>query len=154
MKRWFAAPAVLMTAMATQARAQPLAADVIYHHGKILTVNERFDVVQALAVRDGQIHGAGEVVDMRTAIRLHTLEPAYLTFDEKTRGSLEIGKAADMVVLGQDPLSINPDRIREIPVEQTIVAGREIYSAARTSSASPGISTGQGERARRPEEDR
>lgn len=86
---------------------------------------------------DDEVHGAGEAVSVRDAIRLHTLEPAYFTFDETSRGSLEVGKAADMVVLGEDILSVEPSRIRYIPVERTIVGGREIY-ARRRSSANTG----------------
>jgi predicted amidohydrolase YtcJ len=84
---------------------------------------------------DGQIYGAGEGVSIKDAIRMHTVEPAYFTFDEKTRGSLAIGKVADLVVLGQDPLTIAPERLREISIERTIVGGCEIYSAAAISRA-------------------
>jgi predicted amidohydrolase YtcJ len=84
---------------------------------------------------DGRVYGAGEAVSVKEAIRLHTLESAYFTFDEKTRGSLSIGKVADLVVLGQDPLTIAPERLREISIERTIVGGREIYSAAAISPA-------------------
>jgi hypothetical protein len=82
---------------------------------------------------DDEVHGPGEAVTVADAIRLHTLEPAYLTFDEKTRGSIEVGKAADLVVLGEDILSVDPNRIRYIPVQRTIVAGRDIYVRTPTS---------------------
>jgi predicted amidohydrolase YtcJ len=87
---------------------------------------------------DGRVYGPGEAVSVKDAIRLHTLEPAYFTFDEKTRGSLGVGKVADLVVLGQDPLTIAPERLREISIERTMVGGREIYSTAgvRPTSAS------------------
>lgn len=85
---------------------------------------------------DDRVYGPGEAVSVREAIRLHTLEPAYFTFDEKTRGSLAIGKAADLVVLGQDPLTIAPERLREIPIERAIVGGREIYSSRSAVSGS------------------
>jgi hypothetical protein len=86
----------------------------------------------------GRVYGPEEAVRVEEAIRLHTLEPAYLTFQEKEKGSIEVGKLADMVVLGEDILTVEPDRIRSIPIEATIVGGREIYERLRpTSSEAP-----------------
>ena len=65
----------------------------------------------------------------RTECGLHTRGPAYLTFDEGNRGSLEVGKWADMVVLTEDILSVDPVRIREIGIEKTIIEGIIVYSA-------------------------
>ena len=49
---------------------------------------------------------------MQDAIRLHTFEPAYMSFDEHVKGSIEVGKLADMVVLGENILTVAPDRLR------------------------------------------
>lgn len=76
---------------------------------------------------DERVRGSREAVSVKEAIRLYTAASAFTTFDEKTRGTLEVGKAADMVVLGDDILSVNPDRVRAIPVERTIIAGKEIF---------------------------
>ncbi len=77
----------------------------------------------------GKVYGPEEAVSVETAIRLHTMESAYMTFDEHSRGSIEVGKLADMVVLGEDILTVDPDRIRSISIEKTIVGGKEIYTA-------------------------
>ena len=61
------------------------------------------------------------------ALRLYTTGSACCSFDETRRGSLEPGKLADLVVLGADPLRVNPDEIAAIPVEQTLVGGRVVY---------------------------
>ena len=82
---------------------------------------------------DGKVYGPDEAVSVREAIRFHTYESAYLTFDERQRGSLEIGKAADLVVLGDDILNVPAERIPQIPILRTIVAGTEIFSIERTS---------------------
>ena len=76
---------------------------------------------------DERVHGADEAVTIVEALRLHTLESAWFTFDETTRGTLEVGKVADMTVLSEDILRTDPSRIRDIRVERTIVGGREIY---------------------------
>ena len=53
---------------------------------------------------------------------------AYMNFDEDKKGSLEVGKFADMVVLGQDILTIEPDGIKHISIEMTIIGGEIVYS--------------------------
>jgi len=74
-----------------------------------------------------EIHGPSEAVTVAEAIEMHTLEPAYFTFDEKERGSIEPGKWADFVVLSADPFKVDPVRIQDIEVELTVISGKEIY---------------------------
>ena len=66
---------------------------------------------------------------LEQAIRSHTIETAYMTFDDQEQGSLEVGKWGDMVVLSQAIFTVPPERIRHIWIEQTIVAGEVVYSA-------------------------
>ena len=61
------------------------------------------------------------------ALRLATVAGHYLTWDEDSRGPLAPGMAADFVVLGEDPLTCELDRLRHIAVERTFVAGRRVY---------------------------
>ena len=53
------------------------------------------------------------------AIRLYTINNAYLTFDEKQKGSLEAGKLADFIVLDQDILTCPIDAVKDIEVRET-----------------------------------
>jgi predicted amidohydrolase YtcJ len=76
---------------------------------------------------DGKIYGEQERVSVREAVRLYTQAPAWFTYDEETRGALEVGKVGDIVVLGQDILAIDPERIKEIPIEMTVVGGKALY---------------------------
>lgn len=76
---------------------------------------------------NGVVHGKEEAVTVQEAIRMHTLEPAYFTFDENTQGSIEVRKAADFVVLDGDLLTIDPERIPQVQIVRTIIAGREVY---------------------------
>jgi predicted amidohydrolase YtcJ len=78
---------------------------------------------------DDAVYGPKEAVSREEAIRLHTWAPAYQTFSEGVKGTIEAGKYADFVVLGEDVLTIDADRIRYMPILRTIVGGREIWSA-------------------------
>ncbi len=61
------------------------------------------------------------------AIRLYTSNNAYLNHEEKEKGSLEIGKLADFVVIDQDLLTCHPSLIAQIQVAYTIVGGNVVY---------------------------
>ena len=61
------------------------------------------------------------------ALRLYTINNAYLTFEEKNKGSIEKGKLADLVVLNQDILTCPIDQIKDITVDQTYLGGEVVY---------------------------
>jgi predicted amidohydrolase YtcJ len=62
------------------------------------------------------------------AIRLYTINNAFLTFEETRKGSLEPGKLADFVVLDRDILSCPVDQVKDIKVEATYLGGTRIYN--------------------------
>jgi predicted amidohydrolase YtcJ len=57
------------------------------------------------------------------AFLLFTREAAYLSFDEKERGTLEAGKNADYVVLSENPLALSPNQLGRIKIESLTLAG-------------------------------
>jgi predicted amidohydrolase YtcJ len=61
------------------------------------------------------------------ALRGMTIDPAYASFSERTLGSLEVGKKADHVVLSQDVMSVEVERIWETEVVATVVDGEVVY---------------------------
>jgi hypothetical protein len=71
-----------------------------------------------------------ERLSVMEALRAYTLGGAYFSFEEKVKGSIEVGKYADLAVLSHSPLSVEPDRIKDIKVEMTMVGGRVVYSAS------------------------
>jgi len=65
------------------------------------------------------------------AIRLYTINNAFLTFEEKEKGSLERGKLADFIVLKQDILTCPEETVKDIEVEKTYLGGRVIYESEK-----------------------
>ena len=68
-----------------------------------------------------------EQISVEEALRMYTIDAAFASFDEDVKGSIEVGKLADLVVLSADPRSVLPDEIKEIEVEMTFVGGRMVY---------------------------
>lgn len=78
--------------------------------------------------RSGAILGAEHRLSPMDAIKAMTIWPAYQHFEEDHKGSLEVGKLADLVILDRNPLKVEPASIKDIVVLETIKAGRSIYS--------------------------
>src|SRR6267154_293129 len=74
--------------------------------------------------RKGHVWGANQRISVAEAIRVGTLNGAYASYEENSKGSISPGKLADLVVLGRDPLRENPSSLVTIPVERTMLGGR------------------------------
>jgi predicted amidohydrolase YtcJ len=68
-----------------------------------------------------------EKISVEDAIKCYTLNSAYASFEENLKGSIEVGKLADFVVLSDDILSIDPVKIKDVKVEMTIFNGEIVY---------------------------
>lgn len=68
-----------------------------------------------------------ERITREQAIKLYTINNAFLMFSEKQKGSLEVGKLADFIVLEQDILTIPVEQVKDIKVVQTFVGGTKVY---------------------------
>jgi predicted amidohydrolase YtcJ len=77
--------------------------------------------------RNGVVIGPDQRVDVWTALKALTLDAAYQYFEEDTKGSLEPGKLADLVILSANPLKVDPMTIRDITVEETFKEGKTVY---------------------------
>lgn len=77
----------------------------------------------------GQVVGPEEAIDMMEAIRVYTINGAYVGKDEDILGSIEPGKLADLIVLDRDILTMDPEELLEIQVVKTIVDGKTVYES-------------------------
>ena len=75
----------------------------------------------------GQVLNPDERVDLDTMLAAYTINAAKALKQEKTTGSIEVGKRADLVVLGRNPLTTAPDKLAEIPVQTTVFDGAILY---------------------------
>ena len=76
---------------------------------------------------DGSVLEPEQRITREEALRMWTINGAYLTFDEKKKGSIEPGKLADFAVINKDYLTCPEDEIRDIDPLRTVVGGRVVY---------------------------
>ena len=77
--------------------------------------------------RSGQIIGKSERLTPYEALKCITEWSAYQHFEEERKGTLEIGKLADLVILDSNPLKVDLEKIKDILVLQTIKEGATVY---------------------------
>ena len=80
-------------------------------------------------VGGAEIRGPEETPTRADALRFYTIGSAWFSFDEKNRGSLEVGKLGDLAVLSKDYLTIPIDQIGTIESLLTMVGGKIVYAA-------------------------
>lgn len=68
-----------------------------------------------------------ERLDAVEAMKLFTINPAYSVYEDQERGTIKVGKYADLTVLDQNPLATNPEMIDQIQVKMTIVEGKVVF---------------------------
>lgn len=86
--------------------------------------------VVARKTRAGRLICPEEGLDVLEAIRLYTNYSAHAGFEEASKGSLEPGKLADLIVLAQDPFEIPVDALKDVQVDKTVVGGRVVHSTS------------------------
>ncbi len=70
-----------------------------------------------------------EKLTVEEAIQAYTLNTAYAGYEENMKGSITVGKLTDFVVLSDNLLTMNPDDIKDVTVQSTVVGGKVVYSA-------------------------
>lgn len=89
--------------------------------------------IQAAVLREskatGTVRGPDQRITVAEAIRMYTVGGAWQEHSENTKGSIEAGKLADICVLDQDILTVEPHNIKDIKTLMTIVGGNIVYDA-------------------------
>lgn len=78
-------------------------------------------------LENGSVHRPAEALTREQAVRLYTINNAYLHNEEKEKGSLEVNKLGDLIVLDRDLMACPVDEIRDIKVRLTVVGGKVVH---------------------------
>jgi predicted amidohydrolase YtcJ len=78
--------------------------------------------------RSGKVLGPEQCISVNDALKAITTSAAYQYGEEDRKGSLEVGKVADLVVLAENPFKVDPVKLRDIKILETISRGKTIYS--------------------------
>jgi predicted amidohydrolase YtcJ len=101
------------------------------HHDAPVAFPDSMRVLDATVTRvargSGKVIGPQHRVDVITGLKAMTLWPAWQHFEERDKGSIEVGKLADFVILSRDPTQGDPNTIDRIQIAETIKEGVSIY---------------------------
>lgn len=100
------------------------------HHDAPVTPPDLLTAVYAAVNRrtqSGRILGPDEKITPLEALKAITINAAYQYQEQDRKGSLKVGKLADLVILDQDPTTIDPLKIKDIKVNETIKEGKSVY---------------------------
>ena len=78
---------------------------------------------------DGRTWGANQRITVDEALRVNTLNGAWASREEASKGSITPGKLADFVILADDPHTVDPSKIKDIRIVRTVVGGSTMYQA-------------------------
>lgn len=80
-------------------------------------------------MRWGEVWVPEERISASEAFAMHTTTASWVGFEENDKGTLEVGKLADIAVLAEDPFEIDAEKIKDLKVEMTLVGGEVKYQA-------------------------
>ena len=105
---------------------------VSIHHDSPVHPIDQFSLIW-IAVnrtsRSGKVWGPEEKITVMDALKASTINAAYQFKEEKTKGSIEAGKLADLIIIDQNPLAIDPMKLKDLKVLETIKEGKTIYKS-------------------------
>jgi predicted amidohydrolase YtcJ len=103
------------------------------HHDAPVALPDSMRVLSATitrVTRSGEVLGPEQRVTPYEGLKAITIWPAFQHFEEKVKGSIEVGKQADFVILSANPLTVDPLTIADIKVLETINDGQTVFRYA------------------------
>ncbi|WP_104042019.1 amidohydrolase [Vibrio hyugaensis] len=100
------------------------------HHDAPVALPSSFRVLDATVnrtTRTDEVLGPDQRVNTYTALQAMTIWPAYQHFEETKKGSLEVGKNADLIILDKNPLKVEPATLKYLKIQETISRGETAY---------------------------
>ena len=107
------------------------------HHDAPVALPDSTRVLSATVTRrtrSGDILGPHQRVDVLTALKAMTIWPAWQHFEEDDKGSIEVGKIADFVMLSDDPTAVDPETLADLRVLVTVKDDKVVYEAEADAS--------------------
>jgi predicted amidohydrolase YtcJ len=86
----------------------------------------------ARTTKKGAVLDSSEAIGIREALRLQTTSAAFGAFQEDRKGSIELGKLADFVILSQDPTAVPAGELGRVTLDLTAIGGRIVFERAAT----------------------
>lgn len=102
------------------------------HHDAPVALPDSMRILSATVTRrtrSGDILGPSQRVDVMTALKAMTIWPAWQQFEEDEKGSVEVGKIADFVILSDDPTAVDPETLADLRVLAAVKDGKVVYEA-------------------------
>ena len=87
--------------------------------------------------RSGQVIGPDERISVLDGLKAHTIDGAYQYFEEDRKGSIAVGKLADLVILTANPTKVDPMAIKDIKIVETIKKGKTVFKRATPEVEEP-----------------
>ncbi|WP_369185295.1 amidohydrolase [Streptomyces sp. Y1] len=110
------------------------------HHDAPVALPNSIAILSSQVTRrtrtDQVVLGPEQCVSALDAVKSITIHAAHQYFEQDRKGSIEVGKLADLVILSANPLTIAPDEIKDITVAETIKQGTTIHSATTAAVSS------------------
>lgn len=111
------------------------------HHDAPVALPDSMRVLDSTVTRrsrSGDIMGPHQRVSVLDALKAMTIWPAYQHFEEARKGSIEVGKLADLIILSKNPLAVPIDDLDQLKVVETFKEGKSIFQLGNQPTARAG----------------